>query len=87
MIYLVRGLLRGVIGFQLSYIMRMSLKYRGIPLLGNHVLYQSLLTAHAFVMIFFSIIPILIGRMGNLLVPLIVCKRDIDLPRFNSYSF
>jgi heme/copper-type cytochrome/quinol oxidase subunit 1 len=38
-------------------------------------------------MIFFSVMPILIGGLGNLLIPLLVCKNDIDLPRFNALSF
>lgn len=85
--YLVRGLFRGVVGFQLSYIIRINLKYAGLFLLGNPTLYHTVLTAHAFVIIFFSIMPILIGGLGNFLVPLIVFKNDIDLPNFNSYSF
>lgn len=86
-LYLVRGLFRGVVGFQLSYLLRVRLKYSGVNLLGSSVVYQTVLTAHAFVMIFFSIIPLLIGALGNLLLPVMVTKNDIDLPRYNALSF
>jgi cytochrome c oxidase subunit 1 len=76
-----------VVGFQMSYLIRASLKYRGLDLFGNQILYQVLLTAHAFIIIFFSIIPILIGGLGNLLFPVLILKNDIDMPRFNAFSF
>lgn len=86
-LYLVRGIFRGVVGFQMSYLLRVRLKYSGLNFIGSSVVYQTILTAHAFVMIFFSIMPLLIGALGNLLLPLIVSKNDIDLPRYNALSF
>ena len=52
-LYLVRGIFRGVVGFQMSYLLRVRLKYSGLNFIGSSVVYQTILTAHAFVMIFF----------------------------------
>ena len=78
---------RGIVGFQIRALIRYSLHSCGISFLGRPTLYHVLITAHALVIIFFSIMPILIGRLGNLLLPIIVGKRDIDLPRWNAFSF
>jgi cytochrome c oxidase subunit 1 len=56
-------------------------------LLNNYQLYNVVVTAHAFVMIFFSVMPILIGSFGNLLVPLMVGAPDMSFPRLNNLSF
>lgn len=37
--------------------------------------------------IFFSIIPILIGGLGNILIPLLLGKNDMDMPRWNAFRF
>ncbi len=78
LLYLLSGIFSGLIGFQISFIIRLSIKYGSIGLLAtsslSSILYQRLLTAHAFVMIFFAIMPILIGALGNLLFPLMLSK-------------
>lgn len=48
--------------------------------------YNYLITAHGVVMIFFFLMPLLIGGFGNFLLPLILFKKDLDLPRLKATS-
>jgi len=59
---------------------------------GNNFVYNNhyfnvLTTAHALVIIFFFLMPSLISRFGNILIPLYCGVPDIAFPRMNNLSY
>ena len=62
-LYLLIGLMGGIVGGGLSILIRVELGTVGVVI--EEGLYNSIVTAHAFIIIFFIVIPILIGGFGN----------------------
>ncbi|YP_011104928.1 cytochrome oxidase subunit 1 (mitochondrion) [Schizosaccharomyces pombe] len=87
-LYLLFGLVSGIIGSVFSFIIRMELSAPGSQFLsGNGQLYNVAISAHGILMIFFFIIPALFGAFGNYLVPLMIGAPDVAYPRVNNFTF
>lgn len=85
-IYILFGIISGIIGASFSLIIRSELVCPGLYF-NNKELYNRVVTLHAFIIIFFILIPILIRGFGNLLIPLIIGAQDIAFPRLNNFRF
>jgi cytochrome c oxidase subunit 1 len=99
--YLFLGLAMALLGAASAYIIRWQLAWpesqipltRWIPepaMYDGHLdpsFYNQLVTMHGTIMIFFVAMPILLGALGNFLIPLMIGADDMALPRLNMLSF
>jgi cytochrome c oxidase subunit 1 len=99
--YLFLGLFMALVGGLLAYLMRWQLAWPEQPVPGAGLIpeprafegivapefYNSLVTMHGTIMVFFVAMPILLGCLGNFLIPLMVGARDMAFPRLNMMSF
>lgn len=80
------GLFFGLVGSSLSGLIRYELISPGTNFLSSHS-YNLIVTRHGVIMVFFFIMPFLIRRFGNWLIPLFSGSADISFPRINNLSF
>lgn len=89
--YLFLGLFMALVGGYLVYVMRWQLAFpdTSIPGFGfvGPETYNALATNHGTIMVFFVAMPILLGALGNFLIPLMIGARDMAFPRLNMLSF
>lgn len=87
-LYFMFGWQSAMMGSTLSYAIRRELAFTDTQFLaGNSQLYNVTVTSHALIMIFFTVMPILIGGFGNLLIPILIGRKDLAFPRLNNLSF
>ena len=100
-LYLIFAIIAGIIGFLLSFAIRLELQNPGIqifPTIASWLagdssidaaknLYNVFITGHGVIMIFFMVMPAMIGGFGNWFVPLMIGAPDMAFPRMNNISF
>lgn len=84
---MIYGVFMGFIGGIFSWMLRFEIVTSGNNFVYNNHYFNVLTTAHALVIIFFFLIPSLISRFGNILIPLYCRVPDIAFPRMNNLSY
>merc|ERR1711959_52684 len=88
LMYIIAGSLGSSIGTAFSFLMRTELSIPGYVIVQDNLHdYNVWITAHGVLMVFFMVMPILIGGMGNIIVPVELAAPDMVFPRLNNVSF
>merc|ERR1719191_2184949 len=85
-LYLLFRLSFRLVGSALSAILRLELNTQRHSTMDGHG-YNVIVTGHGLIMIFFFVMPMLIGRFRNWLIPLMMGTPDMAWPRLNNFSF
>ena len=71
-LYLIFGIISGLLGGYLSFMMRKELGEPGIQVFENEHTYNVFVSMHGLIMIFFMVMPAIIGGFGNWFVPIMI---------------
>jgi cytochrome c oxidase subunit 1 len=89
--YLFLGLFMALIGGFTAYLIRWQQGWPETPAPAwgfvEPDFYNALVTMHGTIMVFFVAMPILLGGLGNFLLPLMIGADDMAFPRLNMASF
>ncbi len=98
--YLLTGLVFLAMGGVMALIIRWQLAHpwTPVPFLGKLIFqdsggavspeaYPMLFTMHGGIMVFFAVTPIIVGALGNFIIPLEVGARDMSFPKVNMLSY
>src|ERR1700712_2915505 len=86
-LYLIFAICAGIVGGTLSMIMRAQLAAPGNHIVQTGQAWNALVTAHGLIMIVFTVMPAMVGGVGNWFVPLMIGAPDMAFPRLNNISF
>ena len=82
------GTLGASLGLGYSFLIRIEVGIPGYLLLQkNFHHYNVWITAHGILMIFFMLMPIMVGGIGNSILPIHLASPDMVYPRLNNLSF
>ena len=88
LMYIIAGSIGGSLGTASSLCMRWELGMPGYVLLNDNFHdYNVWITYHGILMIFFMVMPLMIGGIGNIIVPIQLAAPDMVFPRLNNLSF
>merc|ERR1712048_99537 len=85
-LYISLGLFFRLVRSSLSRLIRYELMSPRTNFLSNHS-YNLIVTRHRVIIVFFFVIPFLIRRFRNWLIPLMASSPDMSFPRINNFSF
>jgi len=99
--YLFLSLFMALVGGALAYMLRWEIAWPETPVPGIGWIpeptafggiippefYNAIVTMHGTIMVFFVAMPLLLGALGNFLLPLMVGAGDMAFPRLNMMSF
>ena len=86
--YIYISIILGVLGSLYSILLRLELYGSSNRIISpeNQYFYSLSYTLHGILMIFYMVMPVMIGGLGNYMVPIYIGTNEVGFPRTNGYS-